>query len=230
MGNKEISDLTGLPRPTVSRLTSALTQLGYMEHDPRIRKYRLTPLLFAIGSRFLQTADILSISRPILHELARKTSAFVALGICCEDDIVFIETFNCADRPASYFVGSHVALHKSASGMAYLHLAPKQETETLLSLLKRNRPGDLTEFKALHKRTQAELNRQQFCVVSGQVSQGIITAAGSIRSPNGSRIVCCSISGSRLIFSENVFYEELGPHLVMCLQEITKGWERGKSV
>src|ERR1039457_5610771 len=37
--NKEISGRTGLPKPTVSRLTYTLTRLGYLRHLPHIGKY-----------------------------------------------------------------------------------------------------------------------------------------------------------------------------------------------
>src|SRR5687767_15616748 len=33
LGNKEISVRTGLPKPTVSRLTYTLTKLGYLRHN-----------------------------------------------------------------------------------------------------------------------------------------------------------------------------------------------------
>ena len=36
LGNKEISVRTGLPKPTVSRLTYTLTKLGYLRHNMRL--------------------------------------------------------------------------------------------------------------------------------------------------------------------------------------------------
>jgi hypothetical protein len=36
LGNKEISVRTGLPKPTVSRLTYTLTKLGYLRHNIRL--------------------------------------------------------------------------------------------------------------------------------------------------------------------------------------------------
>ena len=41
LGNKEISVRTGLPKPTVSRLTYTLTKLGYLRHNMRLGKYQL---------------------------------------------------------------------------------------------------------------------------------------------------------------------------------------------
>src|SRR5918997_2052925 len=38
LGNGEIAERTGLPKPTVSRLTYTLTKLGYLAHVERLGK------------------------------------------------------------------------------------------------------------------------------------------------------------------------------------------------
>src|SRR5690349_2903455 len=49
LGNRDIAQRTGLPKPTVSRLTYTLTKLGYLSHIDRIGKYQLAPGALAIG-------------------------------------------------------------------------------------------------------------------------------------------------------------------------------------
>jgi len=49
LGNQEIAQRTGLPKPTVSRLTHTLKQLGYIVHDERLAKYRTGPGVLALG-------------------------------------------------------------------------------------------------------------------------------------------------------------------------------------
>ena len=49
LGNKEISVRTGLPKPTVSRLTYTLTKLGYLRHNIRLGKYQLGSAVLSIG-------------------------------------------------------------------------------------------------------------------------------------------------------------------------------------
>ncbi len=39
LGNQEIAHRTGLPKPTVARLTHTLTELGYLNYIRRFRKY-----------------------------------------------------------------------------------------------------------------------------------------------------------------------------------------------
>src|SRR5690606_851872 len=57
LGNKDISVRTGLPKPTVSRLTYTLTKLGYLQHDTWLGKYRLGPLVLSIGYPVLASMD-----------------------------------------------------------------------------------------------------------------------------------------------------------------------------
>ena len=41
LGNQDIAAITGLPKPTISRLTYTLTQLGYLTYSTRLEKYQL---------------------------------------------------------------------------------------------------------------------------------------------------------------------------------------------
>ena len=49
LGNRELADRTGLPKPTISRLTYTLTLLGYLSRDTRLKKYRLGTGVLSLG-------------------------------------------------------------------------------------------------------------------------------------------------------------------------------------
>ena len=51
LGNQEIARRTGLPKPTVSRLTFTLSSLGYLVYSSSLEKYALG------GKWFLTSAD-----------------------------------------------------------------------------------------------------------------------------------------------------------------------------
>ncbi len=80
LGNRDIAQRTGLPKPTVSRLTYTLTKLGYLVHVERIGKYQLAPGALAIGYATLANMRIRQIARPYMQELANFGRASVALG------------------------------------------------------------------------------------------------------------------------------------------------------
>ncbi|HEX7055108.1 MAG TPA: helix-turn-helix domain-containing protein, partial [Burkholderiales bacterium] len=70
LGNKEISVRTGLPKPTVSRLTYTLTKLGYLRHNMRLGKYQLGSAVLSIGYPLLASMNVRQAARPLMKELA----------------------------------------------------------------------------------------------------------------------------------------------------------------
>src|SRR4051794_30795624 len=70
LGNKEISVRTGLPKPTVSRLTYTLTKLGYLRHNMRLGKYQLGSAVLSIGYPLPASMNVRQGGRPLLKEPA----------------------------------------------------------------------------------------------------------------------------------------------------------------
>ena len=65
LGNREIADRTGLPKPTVSRLTYTLTLLGYLARDGQSQKYRLGPGVLALGHPLLASMHVRQMAKPL---------------------------------------------------------------------------------------------------------------------------------------------------------------------
>ena len=74
LSNGELSALTGLSRPTVSRFTYTLTKLGYLKQERRSGNYELGTAVVALGYPFhppgkpenLRTAHLLTLRTPML--------------------------------------------------------------------------------------------------------------------------------------------------------------------
>ena len=49
LGNQEIAERTGLSKPTISRLTHTLLELGYLTYSARSGRYQLGPGVLALG-------------------------------------------------------------------------------------------------------------------------------------------------------------------------------------
>src|SRR5215469_11631247 len=58
LGNAELSRRTGIPRPTVSRLTYTLASLGYLVYVEAQEKYRIGQAAMLPGQRYLSGAGI----------------------------------------------------------------------------------------------------------------------------------------------------------------------------
>ena len=67
LGNQEIAHRTGLPKPTVARLTHTLTELGYLNYIRRFRKYELGASVLALGYAAISSMDVRRASRQPLE-------------------------------------------------------------------------------------------------------------------------------------------------------------------
>src|SRR5262249_56260790 len=63
LGNQEIAHRTGLPKPTVARLTHTLTELGYLNYIRRFRKYELGASLLPLPYPPISSIDLRRPSR-----------------------------------------------------------------------------------------------------------------------------------------------------------------------
>lgn len=121
LGNQQIAERTGLPKPTVSRLTYTLSRLGYLSYQPEVGKYRLGAAVMSLGFTCLGTKGIRDLARPLLQALADETGTSVALGTRDNLNMVYVECCR-ADSTATLAldVGSHIKLATSAMGRALL--------------------------------------------------------------------------------------------------------------
>lgn len=132
LGNQEIAQRCGLPKSTVSRLTTTLTRLGYLIHIEEIGKYRLGTATLALGSAMLVRLDVRQIARPAMQELADFAMAEVSLGTRDRFAMIYVE--NCrspALHTLSLDVGSRIALATSAIGRAWLAAIPEDQRRVI---------------------------------------------------------------------------------------------------
>lgn len=81
LGNIELAEATGLPKPTVSRLTYTLTQLGYLRYREEFGKYELAAGVVSLAYPYLVNMPVPTVARPLMEELAERTGTNVGLGV-----------------------------------------------------------------------------------------------------------------------------------------------------
>ena len=91
LGNGEISERTGIAKPTVTRLTYTLCELGYLTRVPRLAKYRLAPQAIALGYSALAGVGVRQVARPIMEETADRLAAPIALGVLDRNRALYLD-------------------------------------------------------------------------------------------------------------------------------------------
>ncbi|MFT6451693.1 MAG: hypothetical protein ACJA06_001178, partial [Halocynthiibacter sp.] len=90
LGNTELSEITGLPKATVSRLTHTLNELGFLALNPRLGKFELTPAILALGYPVLSSMKTRALSKSYLSDLAREVGLTVALGSRDRSSMIYV--------------------------------------------------------------------------------------------------------------------------------------------
>ena len=85
----ELSQLTGLPKPTVHRLAAELVELGWLERTGP--HYRLGAKLFELGSLVPRRRDLREAALPFLQDLFEATRETVHLGVREGTEVVYLE-------------------------------------------------------------------------------------------------------------------------------------------
>jgi DNA-binding IclR family transcriptional regulator len=138
LGNGELSERTGLSPATVSRLTQTLVRVGYLEHDPLQRAYRLGAAVLSLGHAMRTGSSVLRVTTPLMRALARRMRINVGLAVQDGDEMVYLESqrFNARASQRAVVAGHRVPIELTALGRAYLAVAREPEKSALLARLK----------------------------------------------------------------------------------------------
>ncbi|MER2164685.1 MAG: helix-turn-helix domain-containing protein, partial [Psychrobacter alimentarius] len=80
LGNQELSQLTGLPKGTITRLTYTLVKLGYLKQSPNSSKYQLSVGVLGFGYTMMANISINNLVTPFMEELADYANSAVAMA------------------------------------------------------------------------------------------------------------------------------------------------------
>lgn len=171
LSNKELSDLLGMSKSTVSRFTYTLTHLGYVTTEKSSGKYQLGSAVLPIGYPLLANMAIRQIARPLMSELAEAIQGSVSMGVLDRLHITYVET----SRHRSIFntrmsdIGLSVSLAGSAIGRAYLCGMAPAAREMLLNTLRIKKPKEWDQHKNALEQSMQDYKQHGFCMAMGDI-------------------------------------------------------------
>jgi DNA-binding IclR family transcriptional regulator len=221
LGNREIAARTGLPKPTVSRLTHTLLSLGYLVHDPEGERYGLGPAVLALSAAFLRQNSFPQMVKPFLQDLATAVQAHVALGLLDGLSSVYVQLWRGQGQRIvlSSEVGYRLPLARSAMGMATLSSLGEAERAALMTRLRRD-GADAARLDQSYRRCAAEIAQHGFCVGIGIWHQDINAVAAPIHAPGGRGHFALNISGPAFLLTEDVLRRDTGPKLMETIERM----------
>ena len=213
LSNGELSELTRVPKPTVTRLAATLVALGLLRQDPESEKYSLGAGVLSLAQAFLAGLDVRAHARPHMLKLAEAFGGSVLLAVREGLEMVVIEACR-ARSPVLTLrldVGSRLPLASSALGRAYLVALEAAERSKLLEQIK---PASRSIESALR-----DAAAHGYSASLGELYSEINSIAVAIALPGGERMAL-NCGAPAFSFPERRLRDEVAPRLLAAARTI----------
>ena len=139
----EIAQRTGLPKPTISRLTYTLCELGYLSHGGRNDRFRLGAAAVALGSVAALSIGFVDLASDSMQKLADETGTLALIAVRDGDRMLLAKTWRPRNVETIWLEPGHrIPMFGSSSGQAVLATMGEDRFATLTP------DADLTKFRS----------------------------------------------------------------------------------
>jgi len=222
LGNLELAKRTELPKPTISRITHTLTQLGYLSYDSRLGTYELGGRTLTLSYAALANLDIRRVARPILQKLAETHNLHIALAL--RDKLMMLNVETCEGHGLvglRLAPGSRVPMAVTSIGKAYLAAVSDDERNSILDAIRRQYGDDWPMIRRSIETSIRDVAGRGFCVSMGEWRKDINAVGAAIVPPGGGTIYALSFGGPAYLVSQDQLEHEFGPALAAAANTIS---------
>lgn len=226
LANQEIARRTGLPKPTVSRLTHTLTRLGYLRQAPSEVKYALGTAVLGLGFSALGQMDVRRVARPLMQALAEHTHASMNLGVRDRTSMIYIDTYrNAASFTVQLDVGSRLPIATTSMGRAYACALPEAERAALLVEVREADPAAWPAVKRGMDEALRDFRAKGYCLGLGEWRREVHAIAVPLVLSDGSDPLVLSCSGAAFELDRERLETEIGPRLLALVGNVRSALE-----
>jgi DNA-binding IclR family transcriptional regulator len=215
LGNMEIAVRTGIPRPTVARLTHTLAELGYLDYEQERAKYRVGIRVLRLAHPLLADMPFRQAARPLMQELAQSVRGTVSIGLLDGSSIIYVETARSGDvGPHSPDIGMPITVVRTAMGRAAAALLPAAEAASFDAQLAADDAELWSDYRTLYYAGIQQCADRGFCTCFGEYMASIHAVAAPLyRAATTGRCfaINCGIPAFRL--QPGQLEAEIGPRI-----------------
>lgn len=219
--NSEMAKRTGMPKPTISRLTYTLTKLGYLNFSPDQGRYQLGAPVLALGYTLLANLDVRKLARPAMQELAEYAQCSVAIGIRDRLHMVYVEA--CRGSSAVTLrrdAGSRIPLATTAMGKAYLCGLPQADRDFLMDHIRLTAEANWPAIKADIEQGFKDFQDRGFVLSSGLWDANISAVGVPLIDPDIAKTMAFNCGGPAFLLPKEKLVGDLGPRLVQLVRNV----------
>jgi DNA-binding IclR family transcriptional regulator len=219
LNTSDISARTGFKRPTVARLASTLSELGYLSKSDGGFRLSLRPL--ALLHPILASLSVRQLARPMMQELASDLRGTVSIGALDGYNLIYVETARSGDMgPHIPDIGSSVPVLRTALGRALFYMQTPFERAALETLFARETPDLWQEMRGTLMENLKSCEQRGFTVAYGDlIPQTYAVGTPLFEDPHfGSFAINCGVPAFRLRSGE--LEQEIAPRLIQLAASI----------
>ena len=221
LGNLEIAGKTGLPKPTVSRITYTLAKLGYLEFVPRNAKYQLGAAVLTLGHAYRGALGVRAVAHAPMQALADELDCQVALGSREGLTITYVDIVSGPGvRALRLDVGARLAIERSAAGRAFLAGLTSTERGLITDAIERRDPHGWPAIRDEIDKAAMEVTTHGFYVGLGLHEPGFNAVAATLSAEGAGGYAVVNVAGPATQFPARRLYEEVGPRLREVVEAI----------
>ncbi|WP_416400693.1 IclR family transcriptional regulator [Alicycliphilus denitrificans] len=229
LGNQQLVERTGLPKATVSRITSTLTALGYLRVDARTRKLMMGSRLVGMGASVQRRIGLQRIARPMLEKLSADTGLSLIIGTRDRLGLIVLD----AIRPptdnrlvTNVDAGTVLPIAGTAIGLAYIVAAPVKEQAAIFDKLAQRFPADWPLLRQRIEHAHAEFNRTGFVTTQRSWERDVNGVAIPFAPNARNALYAVSFAGPVARMPTARMRKELGPMLLQFVKDLQDAMAR----
>lgn len=219
----------GTSRSGIFRPLYTLEHLGYLERDPRTKRYRLAPQVLDLGYRALASLDLTDLAQSHLERLRDLTLASAHLGILDGHQVRYVGRAPSRLTFASNIhIGSVLPAHATAMGKALLAWRDPAWLEDWLASARLEAFTPRTHVERESFLADLARTRERgYAISDKEYELGIRALAAPILGAQGVSVAAINLSGPEGIFGEGR-ERQMVQALVEAAAELSKmqGWRR----
>ncbi|BCB71806.1 transcriptional regulator [Vreelandella aquamarina] len=219
LSNLDLAKKSGLPRPTVSRLTHTLARLGYLRPLQR-GKYQLDVGVMSFGYSMISNLPVRAIAQPLMVNLANEVGATVAMSARDRLDMVYLDVVQSALRSTiRRQIGTRLPIHQSSAGRACLAAMPTQESDVMMNHLRDLNPTEWPAIRRSLERAFRDYADHGYCLSIGEWQRKVNAVAVPLHHPQLG-VLAFNCGGPEFQISREKLEESIGPQLVQLVNDI----------
>jgi len=224
----EVAELTGLPLPTVFRLTFTLEQDGFLErrHDG---SYRPGLAVLTLGTAAVRGSGLVQACERPLRALADATGETVNLGVLVGDRVLYLVRLRNADLvTANIQVGSTLPAVYTSMGKVLLAALGEEafaDRITAASFTPGAGPNAVSTVDDLRARS-ASVREQGYALQDEELARGLRSIAAPVFGEDGEVVAAVNIAVSAGRYGAGDLYGLFGARLSATTAEISERLRR----